>query len=123
MTNLWFCQTPNPPRTPVFYMLTTIHKPTLVGRPIITTPSTDSKTTGVISLRLDEKMRVPENTIFVSMDITSIHTNIPQEEGTNETECKAYKSYYEEESPIPTQYLKRAHDLGLGFRVRVNPKP
>ena len=35
MTKLWFCQTPNLPRTPVFYMLTKIHKPTLVRRPMI----------------------------------------------------------------------------------------
>ena len=27
--------TPNPPRIPEFYTLTKIHKPTLVGRPII----------------------------------------------------------------------------------------
>ena len=35
MTNNWFCQTPNPPRTPVLYTLTKIQKPTPVGRPII----------------------------------------------------------------------------------------
>ena len=35
MTNRWFSRTPNPPRTPVFYALTKIHKPTPVGRPII----------------------------------------------------------------------------------------
>ena len=35
MTNKWLCLTPNPPRTPVFYTLTKIHKPTPVGRPII----------------------------------------------------------------------------------------
>ena len=35
MTKPWFCQTPNPPRIPVFYTLTKIHKPTPVGRPII----------------------------------------------------------------------------------------
>ena len=35
MTNQWLCQTPNPPRIPVFYTLTKIHKPTPVGRPII----------------------------------------------------------------------------------------
>ena len=28
-------QTPNPPRIPEFYTLTKIHKPILVGRPII----------------------------------------------------------------------------------------
>ena len=35
MTKKWLCQTPNPPRVPVFYTLTKIHKPTPVGRPII----------------------------------------------------------------------------------------
>ena len=35
MTVKWFHLTPNPPRIPVFYTLTKIHKPTLVGRPII----------------------------------------------------------------------------------------
>ena len=33
-----------------------------------------------------EKTRVPENAIIVSMDITSLYTNIPQEEGI-ETVC------------------------------------
>ena len=35
MTKKWLLQTPNPPRIPVFYTLTKIHKPTLPGRPII----------------------------------------------------------------------------------------
>ena len=35
MTAKWFNQTPNPPRIPVFYTPTKTHKPTLVGRPII----------------------------------------------------------------------------------------
>ena len=35
MTNKWLCQTPNPPRIPVFYTLTKIHKPVRTGRPII----------------------------------------------------------------------------------------
>ena len=35
MTAKWLSQTPNPPRIPEFYTLTKIHKPTLVGRPII----------------------------------------------------------------------------------------
>ena len=35
MTKKWLSQTPNPPRIPEFYTLTKIHKPTLVGRPII----------------------------------------------------------------------------------------
>ena len=36
MTKKWLCQTPKPPRIPIFYTLTKIlHKPTPVGRPII----------------------------------------------------------------------------------------
>ena len=35
MTKKWLSETPNPPRIPVFYTLTKIHKPTPVGRPII----------------------------------------------------------------------------------------
>ena len=35
MTKKWLSLTPNPPRIPVFYTLTKIHKPNPVGRPII----------------------------------------------------------------------------------------
>ena len=35
MTAKWLSLTPNPPRIPVFYTLTKIHKPIPVGRPII----------------------------------------------------------------------------------------
>ena len=54
-----------------------------------------------------ERRRVPYNAILVSMDVTSLYTNIPQEEGI-ETVCNAYESFCEGESPIPTQYLKSA---------------
>ena len=35
MTEKWLSFTPNLPRTPVFYTLRKIHKPTVVGKPII----------------------------------------------------------------------------------------
>ena len=35
MTAKWLSLTPNPPRIPIFYTLTKIHKPTPVGRPNI----------------------------------------------------------------------------------------
>ena len=41
-----------------------------------------------------------------------INTNIPQEEGID-TVYIAYESYYKGESPIPTEYLKRALELIL----------
>jgi len=47
-----------------------------------------------------EKMKVPENTILVSVDVVSLYTNIPQEEGIN-TVCNAYKAFYRNKPPIP----------------------
>ena len=35
MTKKWLLQTPNPPRIPILYTLTKIHKPNPVGRPIV----------------------------------------------------------------------------------------
>ena len=55
MTKKWLCQTrQNPPRIPVFYTLTKIHKPTPVGRPII---SGVSGTTDRLSAFVDELLQ------------------------------------------------------------------
>ena len=51
-----------------------------------------------------EKTRVVENAILVSMDVTSLYTNIPQEEGITII-CKAYETFYQNKPPIPSQYL------------------
>ena len=50
-----------------------------------------------------EKMKVPENTILVSMDVISLYTNIPQEEGIN----------IKNEPLIPIGLLQRALKLIL----------
>lgn len=39
------------------------------------------------------------------MDVTSLYTNIPQEEGIN-TVCKAYEAFYKNDTPIPTNSLR-----------------
>ena len=100
MTVKWFNQTPDPPQSPMFYILTKLHKPTLIGIPIISRcdgpaerPSSfvdkllqpiaqiqDSylkDTTHFI--RFIESTRVLRNAFLVSMDVTSLYTNIPQE--------------------------------------------
>ena len=113
MTNKWLSLTPNPPRVPVFYTLTKIYKPTLVGRPVISgcdgpTESLSSFADRLLQpvaqkqksylkdttafINLTETTKVPKNAILVSIDVISLYTNIPQEEGV-ETSCKTYDSF------------------------------
>ena len=131
MTNKWFCQTPKPPRAPVFYTLTKVHKPTLVGRPIIS--GCDGPTERLSAfvdkilqpiakeqesylkdstdfINFIERTRVPYNAILVSMDVTSLYTNIPQEEGI-ETVCNAYESSTKENPPSQQSISKERLNL------------
>ena len=108
-----------------------MHKPIPVGRPIIsgcdgpterissfvdtllqliarTQPSYIKDTTDFINFL--ERTKIGQDTILVSMDVTSLYTNIPQEEGINIV-CKAYEKFYKHNTPIPTLYLREI--LGL----------
>ena len=91
---------PNPPCIPTCYTLTKIHKQTPVGsliisgcdypteklssfvdtilQPIATSQKSYLKDNRFYQLYRREK--IPEETILVSMDVTSPYTNIPQEE-------------------------------------------
>ena len=98
MTTKWLSLTPDPPRIPVFYTLTKTHKPTPVGRPIIS--GCDGRTERISAfvdhliqpiaqkqasylkdttdfLNVIEKTKLPKSTILVSIDVTSLYTNIP----------------------------------------------
>ena len=59
-----------------------------------------------------ERTKAPEKALLVSMDVTSLYTNIPQEEGI-QTVCKAYVSFYQNKISIPTPLLERALRLIL----------
>ena len=56
------------------------------------------------------KTKIGKDTILVSMDVSSLYTNIPQQEGT-EIVCKAYDSFHNYNPPIPTRFLREM--LGL----------
>ena len=133
MTEKWLLLTQNPPRIPIFYTLTKIHKPNPVGRPII---SGCEGPTERISSFLDyllqpiakaqksylkdttdfinfiEKTKVEKNAVLVSMDVTSLYTNIPQEEGIA-TVCNAYETFHKNSPPIPTHYIREMLNLIL----------
>ena len=133
MTVKWFNLTPNPPRIPVFYTLTKIHKPTLVERPIIS--GCDGPTERLSSfvdkllqpvaqiqdsylkdtthfIRFIESTRVPRNAFLVSMDVTSLYTNIPQEKGITIV-CNAYENFHANNLPIATNFLREMLSLIL----------
>ncbi|XP_068684903.1 uncharacterized protein [Montipora foliosa] len=59
-----------------------------------------------------ESTEVPKHAIIVSMDVTSLYTNIQQEKGIK-TICKAYVIHYKDKARIPTQSLERALRLIL----------
>ena len=136
MTKKWLLQTPNPPRIPVFYTLTKIHKAKPVGRPIISgcegpteriSSFVDSLLQPVAKVQKSylkdttefinfiERTKVPENTFLVSMDVTILYTNIPQEEGITVV-CNAYEVFHENNPPIPTDLLREMHGLILKGR-------
>ena len=127
--NKWFNQTPDPPRIPVFYTLTKIHKPTLVLRPIISwcdgpTECLSSFVDKLLQpiaqiqesylkdtthfIRFIESTRVPKNAFLVSMYVTSLYTNIPQKEGIN-----AYENFHAQKPPIATIFLREMLSLIL----------
>ena len=133
MTVKWFNPTPNPPRIPVFYTLTKFHKPTLVRRPIIS--GCDGPTERLSSfvdklfepiaqikdsylkdtthfIRFIESTRVPRNAFLVSMDVTSLYTNIPQGEGITIV-CNAYENFHANNPPIATNFLREMLSLIL----------
>ena len=51
--------------------------------------------------------------MLVSMDVTSLYTNIPQEEGINIV-CKTYETFHLNKPPIPSLYLRDMLRLILG---------
>jgi len=102
MTEKWLSLIQNLPGIPVFYTLTKIHKPHPVGRPMISgcegpteriSSFVDYLLQPIVKAQLSylrdttdfinviEKTKVEENTVLVSMGVTSLYTNIRQEEG------------------------------------------
>ena len=110
----------------MLYTLTKIHKPTPVGQPIISGNDGPSEQISAFMdsilqpiaksqnsylkdttdfINFIERTPLPESTFLVSLNVTSLYTNIPQEEGMD-TVCKAYENFYGNNTPIPSRSLK-----------------
>ena len=119
----------NPPRTPIFYMLPKIHKPDNPGRPIISgcnspsanlsvfldhylkpivqhLPSYIKDTDDFLKTVLDTNTIIPPNSILVTLDVQSLYTNIPQDEGTRIC-LTALGNFYENRLPLPLGHLRQ----------------
>ena len=131
ITKRWLSQTPKPSRIPIFYTLTKIHKSKPVGIPIIS--GCDGPTERISSfvdtllqpiaqkqqsfikdttdfINFIEKTKIGKDTILVSMDVSSLYTNTPHEEGMKLV-CKAYAKFHNHNPSIPTRSLRQM--LGL----------
>ena len=56
-------------------------------------------------MRYIESTRVPRNAFLVSMDVTSLYTNIPQEEGITIV-CNAYENFHAQKPPFATNFRR-----------------
>ena len=108
-------------RIPEFYPLTKIHEKTPVGRPIVSGSSgpteriysfVDSllqpitiKQDTTDFLDLIENTQIPDNVVPATLDVSSLYTNIPQEEGIDVV-FRYYEDHYEQKLPIPTSDLR-----------------
>ena len=150
MTAKWLSLTPNPPRIPIFYTLTKIHKPTPVERPIIAgcdgpteqmstfldrlIQSISQKQDWYVKDKTDflnfiKSAKLPKNTFLVSIGVTSLYTNLPHEGGVN-TVCYAYEDFffYADLAPIlrwPVKdmtffFAKLSHDKLKLLRDKMN---
>ena len=91
----------SPPHTPIFYLLPKIHKPGNPGTPIIPTdrlssfvdfnlkllcsslPSYIKDTNHFLKTIFNLDSPIPPNTIIATIDVISLYTNIPLNEGLN----------------------------------------
>ena len=55
---------------------------------------------------------MPKNAFLVSMDVTSLYTNIPQEELIT-TVCNANENFHDQKPPIATNFLREMLSLIL----------
>ena len=122
MTIKWLSQTPNPPRIPVFYTLTKIHKPTPVGRPIVAgndgpTERISSFADGLLQpiaksqksylkdttdfVNFIERRNLPEDVFLVSLDVTSLYTNYDPTGRGNKNSMQSIPDFLRGQHPYP----------------------
>ena len=116
-------------KTPTFYMLPKIHKPNCPGRPIISgcqsptralsqyldfylkpivklIPSYVKDTNHLLLTILNPELNIQPGDLLVTLDVKSLYTNIPQDEGMNFC-LQAMEQFYQDRLPLPMHHLKQ----------------
>ena len=133
MTHKWLTISLKQPRIPEFYTLTKIHKKTPVSRPIVFGSSGPTERTSRLvdsvlqSIAIEqesyikdttdfinfiENTQIPDNAVLATLDVSSLYTNIPEDEGTDFV-CRYYEDHYKQKLPIPTSDLRELMRLIL----------
>ena len=60
-----------------------------------------------------ENSQIPDNEVLATLDISSLYTNIPQEEGIDVVFCRYYEDHDEQKFPIWTSDLRELMRLIL----------
>ena len=128
MTHKWLTIGLKQPRIPEFYTLTKIHKKTLVGRPIVSGRSgpTERISSFVDSLlqpvaikqvsyikdttdfiNFIENTQIPDNVVLATLDVSSLYTNILQEQRIDVV-CRYYENHYEQKCSYSNMLSQRS---------------
>ena len=127
------------PRTPKFYLLPKIHKPKIdditPGRPIVsgcsspteklsqyldyylkptvqTTPSYIKDTKHFLQIIMNNRSTIPKGSLLATLDVKSLYTNIPQNEGIQYC-LNALMRFYGQSLPLPINELKQMFEFVL----------
>ena len=126
MTYKWLNTGQNQPRIREFCTLTKILKPTPVGRPIVSGSGGPTERISSFAdlllqpiakkqescikdnahfINFNENTPLPDKAVLVTLDVCSLYTNVPREEGINVV-CQYWEEHYQSKPPIPTSFLE-----------------
>ena len=125
MTHKWLTISLKQPRTPEFYTLIKIYKKTPVSRPIVSGSSGPTERISrledsllqSIAIEQDfinfiENKQIPDDAALATLDVSSLYTNIPKDEGIDFV-CHYCEDHYKQKLPIPTSDLRELMRLIL----------